>query len=178
MLALKTKRLILRHFQHQDIDAIMFVFGDAEVMNHGDGVQSKEQVEQWMENTIYSYKVFGFGPYAVVLASTQTLIGYCGLFHFPDIDGQPEVEIGYRLAKQYWGQGFATEAALAVREYAFKTLEIGRVVALIEPSNTASIRVATKLGMSYEKDVMLNGYSHPDRLYVIANQETRPPPLT
>jgi len=89
------------------------------------------------------------------------------LFFFPDINGQAEVEIGYRLARSTWDQGYATEAAKAVCDYAFTMLGIKRLIAMIDPSNVSSIRVAEKIGMHYEKDVMLEGYSHPDHVYVI-----------
>jgi len=95
------------------------------------------------------------------------VIGYCGLFFFPDIEGQAEVEIGYRLARSVWGKGYATEAAKAVRDYAFNVLRLERLIAMIDPSNIASIRVAEKIGMHYEKEVMFEGYTHPDHVYVI-----------
>ena len=96
-------------------------------------------------------------------------MGYAGLFHFPDIAGRPEIEVGYRLARSHWGQGFATEAVTAIREYAFGVLRMPRLIALIDPQNTASIRVAEKVGMHYEREVMLEGYTHPDHLYSIRN---------
>lgn len=73
------------------------------------------------------------------------VIGYCGLFYFPDIGGQPEVEIGYRLARAFWCQGYATEAARAVRDYSFRVLGLPRLIAMIDPQNTASIRGAFRL---------------------------------
>jgi len=95
------------------------------------------------------------------------VIGYCGLFFFPDVNGQSEVELGYRLAKSAWGQGYATESARAVRDYAFATLGLKRLIAMIDPSNLASIKVAQKIGMQYEKDVIFAGYTHPDLVYAI-----------
>jgi RimJ/RimL family protein N-acetyltransferase len=78
------------------------------------------------------------------------------------------VEIGYRLARSAWGKGFATEAARAVRDVAVHTLGIKRLIAIIDPANTASIRVAQKIGMHHESEVRLEGYDHPDHVYVIA----------
>jgi RimJ/RimL family protein N-acetyltransferase len=115
------------------------------------------------------YGTWGFGPYAVVEQSTRAVIGYCGLFFFPEVNGQPEVEIGYRLARSAWGQGYATEAALAIRDFAFASLSIKRLIAIIDPSNLASLRVAQKLGMQYESEVMLEGYDHSDHVYAIAS---------
>jgi RimJ/RimL family protein N-acetyltransferase len=88
----------------------------------------------------------------------------------PDVAGRQEVEIGYRLARSAWRQGYATEAARAVRDYAFFTLGIRRLIALIDPENLASVRVAEKIGMRYEKEVMLEGYEHPDHVYVVRRE--------
>ena len=143
------------------------VFGDPEVMRFGDGVQTKDWTENWLLTCLERYKVWGFGPYAVIETRSREVIGYCGLFYFPDVGGQPEVEIGYRLARSAWGRGYATEAASAVRDYAFTILGLKRLIAIIDPSNLASIHVAEKIGMHYEKEVMLEGYDHPDHVYVI-----------
>ena len=148
----------------------MDVFGDAEVMRFGDGVQTREWVEAWLRTCLENYQRRGFGPYAVVEQSTGDVIGYCGLFYFLDIHGQPEIELGYRLRRAAWGQGYATEAARLVRDYAFHTLHIKRLIALIDPDNVPSIRVAEKIGMHYESEVMLEGYDHPDHVYVILSE--------
>ena len=148
----------------------MDVFGDAEVMRFGDGVQTREWVDAWLRSCLENYQRRGFGPYAVVEQSTGDVIGYCGLFYFPDMHGQPEIELGYRLRRAAWGQGYATEAARLVRDYAFHTLHIKRLIALIDPDNVPSIRVAEKIGMHYESEVMLEGYDHPDHVYVILSE--------
>lgn len=150
-----------------DLNAMYTVFSDAEVMSFGDGPQTLEWVQGWLVLHMEDYTRLGYGPYAVVEREDDQVIGYCGLFHFPDINGQPEVEIGYRLARSRWGLGYATEAAQAVRDHAFKDLSLKRLVALIDPGNLASIHVAEKIGMHYEADVMLEGYTHPDHVYVI-----------
>lgn len=169
MIIAKTDRLIIRHLQTSDLDALQAIFGDAEVMQFGPGVQTVEWMRKWLHDCLeHTYPTYGVGPYAVTLQPNGEMIGYCGLFHFPDIGGQPEIEIGYRLARRYWGAGYATEAARAVRDYAFTVIGLSRLIAMIDPGNTASIRVAEKLGMQYEKDVMFEGYTHPDRVYTIA----------
>jgi len=166
MFILTTQRLLLRRFHILDDKPLHKVFGDADVMRFGNGVQTKEWVHNWLLTSFdWYFNKWGFGPYAVINQHNQEVIGYCGMFYFPEIDGQPEVEIGYRLARSAWGKGFATEAAVAVRDYAFKTLGMKRLIAMIDPSNIASIRVAKKIGMRYEKDIMLEGYTHPDHIY-------------
>jgi len=169
MFLLTTERLFLRHFHILDAEPMLRIFGDPEVMRFGDGVQTREWVDSWLKSCLERYYLkWGFGPYAVVEKSAQHVIGYCGLFYFPDVAGQPEVEIGFRLARSTWGQGYATEAAKAVRDFAFMTLGMKRLIAIIDPSNLASMRVAEKIGLRYTKDVIFEGYTHPDHVYAIS----------
>jgi ribosomal-protein-alanine N-acetyltransferase len=167
MIIVSTERLTLRHIQPDDVDAFSPLFADPEVMRYGDGAQGRDWVEAWVQRAVAHSQRWGFGPYAVSVRTTGVLIGYCGLFHCDDINGRPEIEIGYRLIRSAWGQGYATEAALAVKTYATTTLGIIRLIAMIDPGNVASIRVAQKLGMHYEAEVMFDGYTHPDHVFVV-----------
>jgi [ribosomal protein S5]-alanine N-acetyltransferase len=167
MIIAETQRLVIRHVHIFDFASFERVLSDQEVMHFGPGAQTPQQIRQWIAEALNYYATWGFGPWTVVRKDNREVIGYCGLFYFPDLCGQEEVEIGYRLARKEWGQGFATEAALAVRDYALNTLNLRRLVAMVAPDNTASVGVATKLGMHYEKDVMFPDYSYPDHLYVL-----------
>jgi hypothetical protein len=169
MSTLTTERLLLRPPHLLDAGPLLAVFGDAEVMRFGDGVQTHAWVERWVQAALEQhYHLWGFGPYIVVERSTRALVGYCGLFHFPDLGGRPEVELGYRLVRTAWGHGYATEAACAVRDHAADPLGLKRLATLIDPANAASIHVAEKLGMRYEREIMLAGYTHSDHLYAVA----------
>ncbi len=165
MTVASTKRTLLRRFSDADVDPMIAVFGDPDVMRFGDGPQTPEWIRCWVEQTIKHYGIWGFGPWVIELCESETSIGYCGLFRFDDINGQPEIELGYRLAKRYWGHGLATETATVVRDMSFDHFGLQRLVSLIDPNNIRSIRVAEKLGMVYTDDVMLPGYSYPDRVY-------------
>ena len=169
MILAETQRLILRHLVPSDLATMTRVFGDPEVMRFGDGPQSPGWARDWLHRAWRSYERRGYGPWAVVEKSGGEVIGYCGLFDYPDINGRPEVEIGYRLARAWWGRGYATEAVIAARDYAFATLGLSRLIALIDPANAASIGVAQKAGMRYEADVMLAGYDHPDFVFACLN---------
>jgi len=166
---IETERLILRRLTASDHEALESLFGNAEVMKSSvDGPLDSENVATWLSDQIGSYETGnGIENLAAINRTTSELIGCCGLTLYPDIDGVPEIEIGYRLARRFWGSGYATEAAIAIRDYAFTDLKIDRLVALIEPVNKRSIRVAEKLGMKYEKDVMLDDYDYPDYLYAM-----------
>lgn len=175
MVIVETQRLLLRKFQLFDADTIACVFGDPEVMRYGDGVKNREEVILWLEQRLENYRnKSGLGPWAVVRKGSGELIGYCGLFYFPDVCGQPETEVGYRLGRHHWGFGYATESAIAVRDFAFDVLGQRRLIAIIDPQNIASLRVAEKLGMQYEKEVMLEGWTHADSVYSMENSTQRP----
>ena len=169
---LETKRLILRCLRTSDHRALDTLLGDQEVMESSDdGPLSTQEVGVWLQDHIDGYEhSSGIEILAVELKSTSELIGYCGLTQYPDIDGATEIEIGYRLARPFWGYGYATEAASAVRDFAFSKLDVTRLVALVEPTNRRSIGVAKKLGMRCEKEVMMEGYDHPDHLYSMPNE--------
>lgn len=158
----------MREFAASDFAAMTHIFGDPEVMRFGDGPQSIEWIRDWLHRCMESYARRGYGPWAVVEKSCGEVIGYCGLFYFPDINGRAEIEIGYRLARAHWRQGYATEAVVTVRDYAFTTLRLSRLIALIDPANATSIRVAEKAGMRHEAEVMFEGYTHPDWVYAIS----------
>lgn len=168
---IETRRLEIRQLKFADHIALNELFSDPEVMNFSmSGTKTSDEVKVWLATVIEDRKTSkGINLFAVVNKQKSTLVGYCGLTEFPDIDGVAEVEVGYRLIRKYWGQGFATEAAIAVRDYAFVDLGLGRLVALIDPTNKRSICVAEKIGMSYEKEVMLEAYDYPDHLYSIKN---------
>ncbi len=170
---IETTRLLLRQICSDDTEALLHVFGDAEVMRFGDGVKTRAWIHAWIRECITSYEAHGFGPWAMILKASNEVIGYCGLFYFADVNGRAEVEVGYRLAHAHWGCGIATEAVRAVRDHAFGVLGLARLIALIDPNNHASIRVAEKAGLHYEADVMFEGYDHPDRVYVVQAASTR-----
>jgi [ribosomal protein S5]-alanine N-acetyltransferase len=170
MIIAETERLFLRHLHIVDGEAMDRVHGDAGVMFYGNGPQSPEWVRKWLRGCLEDYhSKWGFGLWAVVEKSRREVIGYCGLSRFNDVGGAPETEVGYRLARAHWGLGYATEAARAVRDYAFQTLCLSRLIAIIDPRNTASINVATKIGLLYEKNVIFQGFE--DGVYAMSRPE-------
>ena len=174
MLIAEAQRVFLRHFHVADLDAMAEVFGDPEVMRFGPGPQSRDWVQRWLRGCLEDYyQKWGFGLWAVVHKPDRRAIGFCGLTRFDDVAGRPEVELGYRLARASWGRGLATEAARAARDYAFGVLTLPRLVSLIDPHNVASIRVAQKSGLRYEKDVTFR--ASPRHLYAIHQADLAEP---
>ncbi len=157
MIVTETKRLTLRYFVPNDLDKLAAILADPEVMQFSEkGVKTRAQTEDFLDWMLYHYQKHGFGLYAVIYKETQELIGYCGLLLWT-LDNSQELEIGYRLATAYWGQGLGTEAATAIRDYGWQKTKSDRLICIIEPANYRSIRVAEKLGMKYEKNTVFKG---------------------
>ena len=162
----ETDRLRLREFTAADAAALHAVLGDPEVMHYSlTGARTLAEVEDTIRDFCEHYRHDGYGLWAVVEKSSAAVIGFCGIKPL-EVDGIPQVELGYRLARAYWGRGLATEAATAVRDFAFHQLHIRRLVAAIEPANTRSRRVAEKLGMRYWRSYNYRG--RPCELYALS----------
>ncbi len=149
---IETKRLILRKMTIDDLDDLLLIFSDPKVMeSFGGGLFDRTKMEKWIRRNLDHQDRYGYGLFSVILKESGELVGDCGLEHM-EVDGMPEVEIGYDFLSSYWGRGLATEAASAVRDYAFHQLRLQRVISLIRPDNPASMRVAEKMGMVREKE--------------------------
>jgi len=143
-----------------------------EVMQAWGGPLTPSQVKYWLDNQFDRYRLWGFGEMAVIEKTTGQFIGQAGLI-LQRFAGCLELEIAYMLKRPFWGQGYASEAAAACRQYAFERLGAGRVCCSIRYDNLRSIAVAKRLGMKYEKGgtQTLNGREVPHLLYVQARPE-------
>lgn len=144
---LETKRLILRPMLTTDLDDLLLIFTDPKVMaSFGGELFTREQMEHWLQRNLEHQDQFGYGLFSVILKENGKLIGDCGLEQMED---QGAAELGYDFRSDVWHQGYATEAALAVRDYAFDVLQLPRLISLIRVGNLASKRVAEKVGMKF-----------------------------
>jgi len=150
---LETPRLRLRLMRASDLDALLTIFQDPRVMaSFGGGAFDRSQMQRWLQRNLDHQEQYGYGLFSVILKSEQRLIGNCGLEHM-DVNGVPETELGYDFRSDYWHQGYATEAASAVRDYAFDVLHLPRLISLIRAGNWASRRVSEKLGMKLAAEI-------------------------
>jgi [ribosomal protein S5]-alanine N-acetyltransferase len=149
----ETPRLVLRRIDRDDLDFFAELLGNPEVMRFSLGIRSREESAQWIDRTTAMYAERGYGAWGMVEKASGNLIGFCGLLD-QTIDGAPEVEVAYRLAEPFWGQGFAPEAAAAARDLAFNVFGLSRVIALIDPNNVRSVRVAEKIGMDWQTQTL------------------------
>jgi ribosomal-protein-alanine N-acetyltransferase len=155
--ALETSRLTLRKMRPSDIDGLMGIFGDPDVMASFDSPPfSRAQMESWLQRNLEHQERYGYGLFSVILKSSGNLIGDCGL-EMMEIEGEPAAELGYDFRSDCWNQGFATEAASAVRDYAFDVLALPSLISLIRVGNQASRRVSEKIGMQLAEEITTNG---------------------
>jgi ribosomal-protein-alanine N-acetyltransferase len=156
---IETERLFLRELVETDADALAAMYADPEVMRWigRGGVRSHEDALRAIERQQREYRERGYGEWATVVRGTDEMIGLCGIIRWPDIDGVEEIEVAYLLARPVWGQGYATEAAVAIRDWGLRELHRDRLVSLIYRGNVASIAVARKIGMHFERDVSFSG---------------------
>ena len=150
---IETERLRLRMFRPDDVDQLAPFYADPEVMkwmSTGRPVP-RERVEMAIPRIIARFRENGFGLFAVELKDSDTLVGQCGIFH---LDNTPEVEVAYLFGRPYWGKGYATEAAAAVRDFGFNVVGLPRLVGVTRPDNIPSQRVLEKIGLCYEKDAV------------------------
>lgn len=148
---LETERLFLREMTMDDFDALFAVLSDAEIMQHYPYSFDEERVRSWIERNMDRYKDDGFGLWAVCLKDTGEMIGDCGLT-LQNIDGQMLPEIGYHIRKDQQRKGYAKEAAMAVREWAFGNTEYPALYSYCKYTNVGSFKTAESIGMHFEKE--------------------------
>jgi len=144
---LETERLILRPLDENDIDAIYAMRSDAETMRFIREPQSRDESANWVELVSSRWATEQIGFCATIERFSDEFIGWCGIWTLKETS---ELEIGYAIAKEFWGKGFAAEAAFEFLRYAFEDLKYDKIVAVATPENTASRRVMEKLGMQYD----------------------------
>jgi len=143
---LQTARLTVRELVPTDLDFMAEMLADAEVMRYYPKRLTRDLSSDWIERQIARYMNDGYGLWLAEERNSGKPVGQVGLVR-QQINGADETEVGYMIHKPYWRHGFATEGALACRDYAFNTLNKPRVISLVREDNAASRGVAENLGM-------------------------------
>ncbi len=152
MLGIETERLLLRPLQLTDVEALARLWADPAVTRYMGGPRDFARTRASLEADA-SAAPAEFDLWPVVEKATGQLVGHCGLLD-KEVDGETEIELIYVFARPAWGKGYATEMAAALKDYAFAQLGLKRIIALIDPENGASERVAGKLNLVYERDTL------------------------
>ncbi|UCZ51617.1 GNAT family N-acetyltransferase [Bacillus shivajii] len=156
---IESERVYIRKFNKNDISSLHAIFSDTETMQYYPSPFSYEKTESWVIRNQERYKQDGFGLWAVCLKDNGNLIGDCGLVK-QEVAGNIEVELGYHINKNFWFNGFGTEAALACKNYGFDHFGLNKLISIIDPKNVPSIRVAEKNGFKKEKQVFIFNKIH------------------
>jgi RimJ/RimL family protein N-acetyltransferase len=167
IIILETRRLLLRRQIMEDLDALWALYSNPEITRYiPDAPRSRDEAQEELEWHMRGHPRYPeLGLWATIHKETGKFIGRCGLLPWT-IDGQREVEVAYTIARDFWGQGLATEAARSILGYGFTQLHLSRLICLIDPENIASQRVAEKIGMTLEKKVDgIDGDNYPTLIY-------------
>lgn len=157
---LRTQRLLLRSWRDADLPVFATMCTDPEVMEFLSPMREPGAVEAWVSRLKAHWREHGFGRWVVELPGEASFIGVVGLAWNPyEAHFTPAVEIAWRLARPYWGKGFASEAAGAALDYGFDRLGLAEIVAMTVPANLRSRRVMERLGMSRDP---ADDYDHPN----------------
>ena len=151
MQEIETARLYLRQFTPNDLEELYRIYSDSEVMKYlNEGVRNREETAADLFQIIADWEKNAFGLWAVVNKENNQLIGDGGLRF---LGKTPEVEVGYVLAKAYWGKSLALEVAAASLKYGFEVLKLKKIVAVANTENRSSRRVMEKVGMRYQHNL-------------------------
>ncbi|MGE5234394.1 MAG: GNAT family N-acetyltransferase, partial [Acidobacteriota bacterium] len=154
---IRTQRLLLRAFRAEDAEPYLAMCADPEVMRWVSGEPLSAE-DAWRQLAMFAghWTLRGFGSWTVEERASGRFVGRIGL-HYPE--GWPDRELGWALARPFWGQGYAAEGARAALAHAFDTLGWDHLVSLIHPENERSIRLATRLGARFQGTAAVRGHS-------------------
>jgi RimJ/RimL family protein N-acetyltransferase len=154
----ESDRLLFRLFTMEDAELVYRLNLDPEVTRFThDPVSTIEKASEILERTILpQYALYNHGRWAVHLKQDLEFIGWCGLKYRAELK---EIDLGYRFIKEFWGKGYATEAAFASIRYGFEKLGLQRIVGRAEPANIASVKVLEKCGMKHIGEEIVDGHA-------------------
>ena len=158
---LETERMYLREMSPEDFKAICLIMQDEQTMQAYNGAFADCDIRTWIERQLQRYDTYGYGLWAAIRKDSGELIGQCGLTRQYWLERQV-IEVGYLFRRDHWHKGYATEAAKACKTYASGQLEANRLCAIIRDTNTASQRVAQRIGMTRRPGIMVKHYRGTD----------------
>ncbi len=157
--AFTTRRLFAERLRPDHLPEIRRMHQDPRVMANLGGLRDDDESLAYLERNLEHWDRYGFGIWIVTTPDREVVVGRACVRHL-DVAGAPEVEIGYALYPDWWGQGLATEIATKCVDIGRDRLGLDTVVAITRPTNQASRHVMQKVGMAYEREVVLEGAKH------------------
>jgi RimJ/RimL family protein N-acetyltransferase len=158
MTEIRTDRLLLRRWRDSDRDPFAALNADPVVTEYLLGPMTRDRSAAFVERIEAHWDQSGWGLWAVEVPGVAAFIGYIGLWPADDVIGRPAVEVGWRLARRHWGNGYATEGAGHALRYGFVTLGLGEIVSFTVPQNERSRRVMERIGLVRDQS---GDFDHP-----------------
>lgn len=168
---LETPRLILREYRADDFEPYAAFMADPDVARYiAPAPMNRADAWRSLASSIGHWTLRGYGTWAVERKDDGTFIGRVGMIN---PEGWPSLEVGWTLGKQYWGKGYATEAANAAIRYAFLTQPVDKIISCIDPDNTPSQQVAQRVGETKgaRHALMVGGKDYPVDIWAISREE-------
>lgn len=163
MQPIETKRLVLRQWKNTDRAEFAALNADPEVMRYFPSTYDRTQSDQSIDRFVKSIESNRFGFFAAELKESRAFIGFIGLNQVPEqLLFAPAIEIGWRLAQQFWGQGLASEGATACLEYGFKTLAVDEIISMTPCTNIKSEKLMQRIGMRNSEQNFIHPIIAPD----------------
>lgn len=164
---IETERLLLRPLTEADVPNLMRIFSDKIAMTHYPSTKSEDEAVTWIEWNLKNYDAFNVGLWAVESRDDSTFLGQCGIVP-QKVNGVIQMEIGYSFVREFWGNGYAAEAAKGCLDYGFDKCHYPKMISLITPENLPSIAVAKRIGM--EKECRIIKWGRQIDVYSIENR--------
>lgn len=164
---IETERLRLRPFEEGDLEPYAEMYADDMFVRYLSGkTLTKEQTWENMALILGHWSLLGYGIWAIESLESSEFVGRAGLLNLP---GWPDVEVCWALSPKYWGNGYATEASKAAKDWAFREVGIRRLISLIHPDNVRSAAVALRLGERFSEQIVFE--EKPTNVYEVLNSE-------
>ena len=161
---IETERLLIREIVASDLDVMLEMHSDPEVHRYlgNNTITSPEKMKEAMDELTCQYREYGLGRWAMIEKGSGDFIGWTGLEYVTHEINQHKdfYDLGYRLLKRYWGQGYATESAVASVDYAFEVLQASEIYAMADIENEGSNKILKKVGLHFVETFDLEGVEH------------------
>jgi RimJ/RimL family protein N-acetyltransferase len=144
---IRTERLLLRRWRDEDRAPFAALNADPVVRAHFQGTMTADESDAFIERVEAHWDEHGWGLWAMEVPGAAPFIGFAGLWPADYVDGSPMVEVGWRMAREHWGHGYATEAARAALRFGFDELGLDEIVSFTVPQNERSIAVMERIGL-------------------------------
>ena len=164
---IRTERLLMRRWRDDDRGPFAALNADPAVMEHMTRTLTREQSDAFVDSIEACWDERGLGLWAIEVPGVAPFIGYVGLWPADEMAGDGSVEVGWRLAREHWGNGYATEAAREALRFGFEQVRLDEVVSFTVPQNVRSLRVMERIGLRHDRS---RDFDHP-RVDPMANPE-------